>query len=173
MSDLFHEGVPLSFIQDVFDIMRRAEWHVFQVLTKRHDRLLDVAHQLVWPRNVWMGVSIENRRWVKRADALRTVGAAVRFISAEPLLGPLDGLDLTNIHWVIAGGESGPVHRPMRSEWARDLRDRCLDAGVPFFFKQWGGTRSKSGGRLLDGREWSLMPAQPMVPLEIGAISQS
>lgn len=169
MSDLFHESVPLPFIQNVFDVMRRADWHVFQVLTKRHERLQDIAGQLYWPPNVWMGVSIENRRWVQRADALRNVGAAVRFISAEPLLGRLEGLDLTNVQWVIAGGESGHIHRPVRAEWLRDLRDLCLSASVPFFFKQWGGMRSKSGGRILDGREWSQMPVNQ--PLSLVSIS--
>ena len=159
MSDLFHEGVPIEFIESVFDVMERAHWHVFQLLTKRHERLQSLARRIRWPANLWMGVSIENRRWVKRADALRGVPAAVRFISAEPLLGPLDGLDLTGIEWVIAGGESGPSFRPVKPEWVRDLRDRCLSSGVPFFFKQWGGVRSKSGGRMLDGREWSAMPA--------------
>lgn len=158
MSDLFHDEVPLDFIERVFDVMRRADQHVFQVLTKRHERLSALASQLDWPSNVWMGVSIENRRFVHRADHLRAVPAAVRFVSAEPLLGPLDDLDLGGIDWVIAGGESGPKHRPMRVEWARDLRDRCVADGVPFFFKQWGGVRSKSGGRILDGELWSQMP---------------
>jgi hypothetical protein len=133
-------------------LRRDADHHVFQVLTKRHDRLAALAPDLPWPPNVWMGVSIENRRFVHRADRLREVPAAVRFISAEPLLGPLEGLDLTGVHWLIAGGESGPRHRPVRAEWLRDLRDRCVDEGVAYFFKQWGGTRPKSGGRELDGR---------------------
>ena len=159
MSDLFHELVPLDFIERVFAVMTAADRHVFQILTKRHERLAELAPALEWPRNVWMGVSIENRRWVERADLLRRVPAAVRFVSAEPLLGPLEGLDLTGIQWLIAGGESGPRHRPVRVEWLRDLRDRCDAEGVAFFFKQWGGPRSKSGGRLLDDREWSEMPA--------------
>jgi len=158
MSDLFHEEIPLNFIQDVFAVMRDAHWHVFQVLTKRHERMLDLAGEVDWPPNVWMGVSIENRRFVHRADCLREVPAAVRFISAEPLLGPLDNLNLEGIHWLIAGGESGPRHRPVRPEWVRAIRHECFAAGVPFFFKQWGGVRSKSGGRLLDGREYSEMP---------------
>jgi protein gp37 len=145
-------------------LRRDADHHVFQVLTKRHDRLAALAPDLPWPPNVWMGVSIENRRFVHRADRLREVPAAVRFISAEPLLGPLEGLDLTGVHWLIAGGESGPRHRPVRAEWLRDLRDRCVDEGVAYFFKQWGGTRPKSGGRELDGRTWDEMPAPP-VPL--------
>lgn len=159
MSDLFHEGVPLSFVQQVFEVMVECDRHVFQILTKRHERLAELAPELPWPENVWMGVSIENRRWVERADALRAVPAAVRFISAEPLLGPLDGLDLGGIHWLIAGGESGPGYRPVHLEWLRQLRDECADAGVPFFFKQWGGIRPKTGGRALDGLEYSEMPA--------------
>jgi protein gp37 len=158
MSDLFHERVPLSFVQQVFEVMVECERHVFQILTKRHERLVELAPELPWPENVWMGVSIENRRWVERAEALRAVPAAVCFISAEPLLGPLDGLDLRGIHWLIAGGESGPGYRPVHLEWLRQLRDDCAEAGVPFFFKQWGGIRPKSGGRALDGREYSEMP---------------
>jgi protein gp37 len=160
MSDLFHEEIPVSFIQEVFSIMAEAHWHVFQVLTKRHERLLSLAGDLQWPENVWMGVSVENRKFVHRADYLREVPAAVRFISAEPLLGPLDDLSLDRLDWLIVGGESGPKHRPMQIEWARDLRDRCLEADVPFFFKQWGGLRSKSGGRELDGALWSQMPTR-------------
>lgn len=165
MSDLFHENIPDEFIRSVFDVMGRAEQHTFQVLTKRHERLAELAPSLPWHPNVWMGVSIENRRFVHRADYLRASGAAIRFISAEPLLGPLQGLDLSGIHWLIAGGESGPRHRLVKAEWVRDLRDRCVDEGVAFFFKQWGGTRSKSGGRTLDGREWSEVPTgrQPIV----------
>jgi protein gp37 len=158
MSDLFHELVPLAFIERVFEVMAKAEQHTFQILTKRHERLADLAPRLSWPANVWMGVSIENRRWIERANSLREVPAAVRFISAEPLLGPLDGLDLADIDWLIAGGESGRGHRPVRTEWLRDLRDACERAGVAFFFKQWGGVRSKTGGRELDGREYSEMP---------------
>lgn len=159
MSDLFHERVPLSFVQQVFKVMVDCDRHVFQILTKRHERLVELAPELPWPHNVWMGVSIENRRWVERADALRAVPAAVRFISAEPLLGPLEGLDLEGIHWLIAGGESGPGYRPVHLEWLRQLRDDCAEADVPFFFKQWGGIRPKTGGRALDGLEYSEMPA--------------
>jgi protein gp37 len=166
MSDLFHEQIPEAFIADVFEVMRRADWHVFQVLTKRHERLLEMADRLTWPPNVWMGVSIENRRFVHRADDLRAVPAAVRFISAEPLLGPLEGLGLEDIDWLIAGGESGPRHRPVHVDWIRLLRDRCVTEGVAFFFKQWGGARPKAGGRLLDGRTWDEMPSQSLV--EIG-----
>ena len=158
MSDLFHERIPFEFIERVFETMQRATQHTFQILTKRHERLVEVSPSLAWPSNVWMGVSIENKRWVCRADYLRTVPSAVRFISAEPLLGKLDGLDLAGIDWLIAGGESGRRYRPVNVEWVRDLRDRCAEQGVAFFFKQWGGIRSKAGGRTLDNREWSDMP---------------
>jgi protein gp37 len=160
MSDLFHEGIPDDYIAQVFDVMGQARQHTFQVLTKRHERLADLAAVLPWPDNVWMGVSIENRRFVDRADYLRKVPAAVRFISAEPLLGPLEGLDLTDIHWLIAGGESGPGHRRMSVEWLRQLRDRCLEEEVAFFFKQWGGRTPKAGGRELDGSTWDEMPGR-------------
>jgi protein gp37 len=158
MSDLFHEAVPDSYIRQVFDVMATADWHTFQVLTKRHERLAAIASKLDWPDNVWMGVSIENRRFVHRADYLRQVPAAVKFVSAEPLLGPLELLDLRGIDWLIAGGESGFRRRPAREEWFLDLRDRCRASGVAFFFKQWGGRTSKQGGRLLEGREWSEWP---------------
>ena len=163
MSDLFHESIPDEFIKAVFTVMGQADWHTFQILTKRQDRLVDLAAELDWHPNVWMGVTIENRRFVHRADRLREVPAAVRFISAEPLLGALEGLDLEGIDWLIAGGESGHRHRQVRQEWIVELRDRCYDEGVAFFFKQWGGTRAKSGGRLLDGRTWDAMPA-PRLP---------
>jgi protein gp37 len=158
MSDLFHEDVPFDYISRVFDVMVRAERHTFQILTKRHERLAEIAPDLPWPGNVWMGVSIENRRFVDRADCLRQVPAAVRFISAEPLLGPLEDLDLDGIHWLIAGGESGPAHRQVKEEWLVDLRDRCHNANVAFFFKQWGGFRPKSGGRQLEGTTHDAMP---------------
>jgi three-Cys-motif partner protein len=158
MSDIFHEDIPVDYVERIFEVMNEAKHHTFQVLTKRHERMAELAPRLDWPPNVWMGVSIENKRWVCRADHLRHVPAAVRFISAEPLLGPLTGLDLTDIHWLIAGGESGPRHRPADAEWFRELREQCLQSGVAFFFKQWGGPRAKSGGRLLDGREWNEMP---------------
>jgi protein gp37 len=163
MSDLFHEAIPLSYIRSVFDVMVRAERHTFQVLTKRHERLAELAPDLPWADNVWMGVSIENRRFVHRADYLRRVPAAVRFISAEPLLGPLDGLDLDGIHWLIAGGESGARHRRIDPLWVTDLRDQCARADVAFFFKQWGGRTSKSGGRSLDGALHDALPqARPL-----------
>jgi len=159
MSDLFHEGIPVAYIAQVFDVMGRAEHHTFQILTKRHERLAELAPSLTWHPNIWMGVSIENRRFVRRADYLREVDAAVRFISAEPLLGPLDGLDLTGIDWLIAGGESGHKHRPVKPKWLRDLRDRCIDEEVAYFFKQWGGHHPQSGGRQLDGRTWDELPS--------------
>jgi protein gp37 len=159
MSDLFHERIRFEFIEQVFETMSAAEEHTFQILTKRHERLAELAPELDWPANVWMGVSIENRRFVQRADYLRQVPAAIRFISAEPLLGPLEGLDLDGIHWLIAGGESGPGHRPVKEEWLIELRDRCRAEDVAFFFKQWGGRWPKAGGRKLDGREWDEMPS--------------
>jgi protein gp37 len=158
MSDLFHEDIPESFIRSVFEVMAEARHHTFQILTKRHERLSELGARLDWPTNVWMGVSIENRRFVHRADHLRAADSAVRFISAEPLLGRLERLDLRGIDWLIAGGESGPRHRPVKAEWISELRDRCVDEGVAFFFKQWGGRRSKSGGRELEGRTWDEMP---------------
>jgi len=161
MSDLFHEEIPDAYIEQVFEVMGRAHWHTFQILTKRHERLADLAPSLPWHPNIWMGVSIENRRFVHRADYLREVPAAVRFISAEPLLGPLEGLDLTGIEWLIAGGESGQRHRRCDPAWVYDLRDRCADEDVAFFFKQWGGRTSKTGGRLLDGETYDAMPAPP------------
>jgi protein gp37 len=165
MSDLFHEDVPDTYIRDVFSVMERADRHKFQVLTKRPERVAALAHELPWPENVWMGVSVENQRWTSRIDQLRRVPAVVRFLSCEPLLGPLK-LDLQDIHWVIVGGESGPGARPMRADWARDIRDQCLRANVPFFFKQWGahdehGIRvgKRRAGRVLDSRTWDAMPA--------------
>jgi protein gp37 len=159
MSDLFHEQIPFDFVRKVFDVMVRANHHTFQILTKRDGRLAELAPDLPWPTNIWMGVSIENRRFVHRADRLRLVPAAIRFISAEPLLGPLESLDLDGIDWLIAGGESGPQHRPVEAEWLRSLREKCQRDSVPFFFKQWGGRTSKSGGRTLDGRLWDEMPS--------------
>src|SRR5581483_3107648 len=160
MSDMFHELIPLEYIRRIFAVMQEANHHTYQILTKRHERLAELAPFLEWPANVWMGVSIENQRWVERADFLRKVPAAVRFISAEPLLGALDNVDLDGIHWLIAGGESGPRHRPVQAEWIRGLREQCQEAGVAFFFKQWGGIRPQARGRLLDGREWNEMPVE-------------
>lgn len=158
MSDLFHAKVPVAFIQDVIAVIRETPQHSYQVLTKRPMRALRLADRLDWPDNLWLGASVENEDVLHRVDHLRKIPAAVRFLSCEPLLGPLDKLDLTGIHWVIAGGESGPNYRPMHISWARGLRDRCLADGVPFFFKQWGGRTPKALGRELDGARWDEMP---------------
>jgi protein gp37 len=158
MSDLFHELVPDEYIRRVWMRMEVASQHTFQVLTKRPERLADLSSSLPLLPNVWLGTSIENDRWAIRADALRRADAAVRFISAEPLLGPLPSLDLTGIDWLIVGGESGATNRPMDTTWARDLRDRSIGAGVAFFFKQWGGRTPKAGGRELDGQTWDEYP---------------
>jgi protein gp37 len=158
MSDMFHEEVPLDFIRRMFDVMRRASHHTFQALTKRSKRLVELAPKLDWPANVWMGVTVEHADYVGRIDDLRQTGARVKFLSLEPLLGPMPALDLSGIDWVIVGGESGPRARPMDPEWARDLREQCRRGGVPFFFKQWGGTNKKKAGRVLDGRTWDEMP---------------
>jgi len=158
MSDLFHARVPLSFVRDVFEVIANTPQHTYQVLTKRAARLRKTASKLPWPDNLWMGVSVENAEALSRVDHLREVNAAVRFLSCEPLLGSLDGIDLGGIGWVIAGGESGPNYRPMRLEWARSIRDASQAAGVPFFFKQWGGRTPKALGRELDGVIWDEMP---------------
>ncbi len=158
MSDLFHEDVPAAFIQRVFAVMREASWHTFQVLTKRAARLAQLDAELDWPDNVWMGVTVEHWDVVDRIDWLRQTRAAVKFLSLEPLLGPLPDLNLAGVDWVIVGGESGPGARPMAKAWVEDLRDQCLAAQIPFFFKQWGGTRKKKAGRLLEGRLWNQMP---------------
>lgn len=158
MSDLFHARVPLSFVRDVFAVIADTPQHTYQVLTKRSLRLRRAADKLDWPPNLWMGVSVENAAAMTRVDDLRQVPATVRFLSCEPLLGSLPGLDLVGIHWVIAGGESGPRYRPMDLSWVRDIRDTCLAADVPFFFKQWGGRTPKALGRTLDGQQWDQMP---------------
>jgi protein gp37 len=158
MSDLFHQNVPCEFIQRVFATMRKAYWHQFQILTKRSGRLLALSDSIDWPSNVWMGVSVESERYAKRIDHLRRTQAQTKFLSLEPLLGPLESLDLTGIDWVIVGGESGPGARPMRPEWATSIRDQCLKAGVPFFFKQWGGVQKSRAGRTLEGRIHDAMP---------------
>ena len=160
MSDLFHEDVPPEFIQKVFAVMRRASWHIFQVLTKRSQRLLELDQEIDWPPNVWMGVSVENQDYAFRIGHLRQTNATLKFLSLEPLLGPLPNLDLHGIDWVIVGGESGPGARPMKEEWVMDIRDQCLAANIPFFFKQWGGVRKKRTGRVLQGRTWDEMPRQ-------------
>lgn len=158
MSDLFHEDVPVSFIERVFNVMRGAHWHQFQVLTKRSERLLEISKSLDWPNNVWMGVSVERDDYSFRIDDLRKTGAVVKFLSLEPLLGPLSFLDLRSIDWVIVGGESGPKARPMKREWVLDIKRQCRHAGVAFFFKQWGGFNKKKSGRLLQGRTWDEFP---------------
>lgn len=160
MSDVFHAHFSIPQIRQVFEVMEEASWHQFQVLTKRPERAARLAPKLPWPENVWLGTSIEDMRVASRADALRRVPAAVRFISAEPLLGPLDALDLTDIHWVIGGGESGIGARACDPAWARGLRDACVAHEVAFFWKQWGGRTPKSGGRVLDGREWNDYPVE-------------
>lgn len=160
MSDLFHKNVPLDFILSIFDVMRRAHWHEFQVLTKRAERLVELDRHIDWPRNVWMGVSVENSDYTYRIDLLRQTRASIKFLSLEPLLGPLPELDLRGIQWVIVGGESGPYARPIQSEWVRETRDQCTRARVPFFFKQWGGTNKKKAGRLLDERIWNELPKE-------------
>lgn len=163
MSDLFHKAVPKAFIDSVFDTMESADWHTYQVLTKRSPRLRDYMSKRYAdrepPAHIWTGVSVEDRKGAARIGHLRQARSAVRFLSVEPLIGPVGPVDLTDIHWVIAGGESGPNARVMQIEWAREIRDACREQGVPFFFKQWGGFRPKSGGRELDGREWSEWPA--------------
>ncbi len=158
MSDLFHNDVPDAFIDEVFNVMHRAHWHRFQVLTKRSERLVTRNPFLSWTSNIWMGVSVENGDYLSRIDALRQIGAETKFLSLEPLLGPLPNLDLSGINWVIVGGESGPKARPMKEEWVTAIRDQCLDAGVPFFFKQWGGMNKARTGRLLEGRTYDEMP---------------
>ena len=158
MSDLFHDAIPEAFIHRVFEVMARADWHVFQILTKRSERLASLAPHLPWAPNIWQGVSVESARYTIRIERLRTVPAAVRFLSVEPLLGPIPALPLDNIDWVIVGGESGPGRRPMAAAWAREILDQCIKAGVPFFFKQWGGRTPKAGGRVLDRRTWDGMP---------------
>ncbi len=158
MSDLFHARVPIGFIRDVFDVISDTPQHTYQILTKRSVRLSKIAEKLSWPNNLWMGVSVENSDVLYRVDHLRMVPASVRFLSCEPLLGTLEHINLSGIGWVIAGGESGARYRPIEVNWVTNLRDRCIEQNVPFFFKQWGGRTSKSLGRELDGRLWSEFP---------------
>ena len=159
MSDLFHEDVPTKYIKQVFDVMVRAHWHQFQVLTKRSERVLELSKQLSWATQIWMGVSVENEKYMYRIDDLRKTDAHVKFLSLEPLLGPLGKLKLRGIDWAIVGGESGPGARPIDPKWVKDIRDQCLKSDVPFFFKQWGGVQKKKTGRRLEGRTWDQMPA--------------
>lgn len=165
MSDLFHTNVTFEFILQIFNVMVQAKQHVFQVLTKRPERLLKFADRLPWPRNVWLGVSIENQDYVWRLDLLKKSPAKTKFISFEPLIGQInvDQLSLQGINWVIVGGESGPGARELKSQWVRDIRDKCLEENIPFFFKQWGGFTPKSNGRQLDGQEWSQYPEYKVV----------
>ena len=159
MSDLFHKAAPVEFIESVFCTMNRLPRHTFQLLTKRPARALSLSRRLHWTPNIWLGTSIESGRWLPRLDILRETGARTKFLSLEPLLGPLPRLDLTDVDWVIVGGESGPGARPMEADWVREIRDNCLRFSVPFFFKQWGGVFKKRAGRELDGRTWDEMPA--------------
>jgi protein gp37 len=159
MSDLFHEDVPIAFIRKVFQTMNETPHHTYQVLTKRADRLSLISPQVLWTQNIWMGVSVENSDYVWRIDSLRQTEAKIKFLSLEPLLGPLEFLDLRNIDWVIVGGESGPGARPMLKDWVRSIRNQCRSTGVAFHFKQWGGVNKKRAGRVLDGRTWDELPA--------------
>lgn len=162
MSDLFHKNVPLTFILQVFETMRVADWHQYQVLTKRADRLAELDSRLPWAEQIWMGTSVEDEKVKWRIDSLRDTGAAVKFLSLEPLIGPLKNLDLAGIDWVIVGGESGPGARPMDADWVREIKDQCAEQGVAFFFKQWGGVQKSKTGRVLDGRTWDEYPVQEM-----------
>ena len=163
MSDLFHKKIPVEYIMRVFEVMGRANWHRYQILTKRSDRLLELDCRLPWQSNIWMGVSVENQKYAFRIDHLRQTQAQVKFLSLEPLLGPLSNINLSGIDWVIVGGESGPRARVMNKDWVLEIRDQCLDAGVPFFFKQWGGINKKRNGRELEGRTWDGMPFVPTI----------
>ncbi len=165
MSDLFHKDVPFEFIERVFDVMHRASWHRFQVLTKRSERLMELSPKLEWTSNIWMGVSVENSDYTFRIDHLRQTNAQIKFLSLEPLLGPLSKLNLKGINWVIVGGESGPGARPIEQKWIVDIRNQCQRVKVPFFFKQWGGINKKKAGRELDGRTWDEMPVTPQATL--------
>jgi len=158
MSDLFHEEVPFEFISKVFDVMNKAHWHQFQVLTKRSQRLAEISAKLKWTPNIWIGVSVENRKNLYRIDDLRSVNASIRFISFEPLLGDLGLINLKKVDWAIVGGESGPHARKLEQSWVTSIRDQCISAGVPFFFKQWGGVFKKKNGRILEGMTWSQYP---------------
>lgn len=158
MSDLYHKDVPLDFIKELFSVMKQAHWHTFQILTKRPERLLEISDQLPWPDNIWQGVSVEDSKVMHRIDTLRQIPAKIRFLSCEPLIGPLHDMNLDGIHWVIVGGESGPGARPMETEWVRSIRDQCQEAGTAFFFKQWGGVQKHRTGRVLDERTWDEYP---------------
>ncbi len=158
MSDIFHEDADVEFIKKVFKIMAKASWHIFQVLTKRTNRLTELASALPWESNIWMGVTVESNENIFRIDALRHTGAKVKFLSLEPLIGPITDLNLDGINWVIVGGESGPKSRPIKKDWVIQIKDKCEKKGVPFFFKQWGGFNKKKAGREIDGQVWEEMP---------------
>jgi protein gp37 len=158
MSDLFHEKIPVDFIRRIFTVMNHCSQHTFQILTKRSQRLAELAGLLTWTENIWMGVTVENSDYLHRVDHLRQINAHVRFLSLEPLLGPLDNLDLQGISWVIVGGESGPHARPMKEDWAVSIKSECEIMDIPFFFKQWGGFNKKKAGRLLEGQLWDELP---------------
>lgn len=170
MSDLFHKRIPRAHVAAIFDTMERADWHVYQVLTKRSSLLQKFINERYdgrgAPTHIWFGVSVENEQATSRIAHLRKSRATIRFLSVEPLIAPVGELCLDGIHWVIVGGESGPRARPMKPEWAIDVRDQCIEARVPFFFKQWGGRSPKSGGRLLDGKEWSQFPTNSRIPMK-------
>jgi len=163
MSDLFHRDIPTNFILKTFTVMEKANWHRFQILTKRSARLRELSHKLHWTPNIWMGVTVENKEYISRIDDLRHSGANVKFLSLEPLLGPLSNLNLEGIDWVIVGGESGPGARPMKKSWVTDIRDQCHKTGTAFFFKQWGGTNKKKNGRILDGHTWDQVPEKKVL----------
>ena len=159
MSDLFHEDIPLEFILRVFDVIRRADWHCFQILTKRSDRMLELNTRLTWTSNIWMGVTVEEKNYTYRIEHLKRTSAKVKFLSLEPLLSPVPNLQLEGIDWVIVGGESGPKSRPMNRDWVIDIKNQCHKGNIPFFFKQWGGKNKKKAGRELEGRVWDEIPS--------------
>ena len=163
MSDLFHEDIPLDFIKNVFSTMNKANHHIYQILTKRSERMLELSTELDWPSNIWLGVSVENNDYAYRINHLRKTNAMTKFISFEPLIGPITELDINGIDWVIVGGESGPGARPIIKEWVEQIRDKCTEEDIPFFFKQWGGTIKKRTGRKLDGRTWEEMPEGALI----------
>jgi protein gp37 len=167
MSDLFHEDVPLDFIKQVFDTMRKANWHRFQILTKRSSRLVELSPYLEWTDNIWMGVTVESSEYMNRIDHLGATQAMHRFLSCEPLLGSLGTLNLQVIDWVIVGGESGPGARPMAEEWVIEIRDQCINSDIPFFFKQWGGVNKKKAGKLLQSRTWAEVPGRRLVSIPL------
>lgn len=163
MSDMFHESIPVEFIHKMFGVMQRADWHCFQILTKRAERMAKLSQQLPWEENIWMGVTVENKDYLQRVEELRQTGAQIKFLSFEPLLGPIPWIDLSGIDWVIVGGESGPGARPVQKEWVLDIQRQCHTQGVPFFFKQWGGVNKKKNGRMLSGKTYNEMPATALV----------